>query len=114
MLRVPARDTGADFESTLSQQAGDGCVVGKDADDAGPPFDLLVEAFQQVGAPDLAPVLVREAMEGQHVVRGSSMTSVALGKRSASDAARSSQPLSISLASSWANPERRAAVTLPW
>ena len=51
-------------------QAGDGCVVGKDADDAGAALDLLVEALQQVGAPDLAPVGLREVAEGQDVLLG--------------------------------------------
>jgi len=37
-------------------QAGDGGVVGEDADHAGAALDLLVDAIEQVGAPDLAPV----------------------------------------------------------
>jgi len=44
----------------------------------------------------------------------SSMSSVALGKRSASEAAKSSQRDSISSALSWANTLRKAAVTMPW
>jgi len=44
----------------------------------------------------------------------SSMSSVALGKRSAGEAARSSQRDSISSALSWANTLRNAAVTMPW
>ena len=44
----------------------------------------------------------------------SSISSVALGKRSASELAKSSQRLAILLASSWANTERSAAVTMPW
>ena len=43
-----------------------------------------------------------------------SISSVALGKRSASELAKSSQRLAILLASSWANTERSAAVTMPW
>ena len=45
--------------------------------------------------------------------RASAMSSAALGKRSASELARSSQRLRISAALSWANTERRAAVTMP-
>ena len=44
----------------------------------------------------------------------SCMSAAALGKRSASEAARSSQRDSISSALSWANTLRRAAVTMPW
>jgi hypothetical protein len=35
-----------------SHQAGDGGVVGEDAEDAGAAFDLLIDPLQQVGAPD--------------------------------------------------------------
>ncbi len=49
---------------------GDRRVVGEDADDTGAPFDLLVDPLQQVGAPDLAPVGLREVAEGQHVFPG--------------------------------------------
>jgi len=53
-----------------THQAGDGSVVGEDPDDAGAAFDLLVHALEQVGAPDLAPVGLREVAEGQHVLLG--------------------------------------------
>jgi hypothetical protein len=32
-------------------------VVGDDADDVGPPFDLLVDPLERVRGPDLAPVM---------------------------------------------------------
>ena len=97
-----------------SHQAGDGCVVGDDARDADEEFDHLVHALQQVGALNPAQVLLREVAEGQTSSLASSMSSVALGKRSASEAARSSQRNSISSALSWANTLRRAAVPMPW
>ena len=34
-------------------------------------FDLLVDSLERVGAPDLAPVLLREVEEGQQVVTSS-------------------------------------------
>jgi hypothetical protein len=53
-----------------THQAGDGRVVGEDADNAGAPFDLLVHPLEQVGAPELAPVTDWEVAEGQHVIAG--------------------------------------------
>ncbi len=53
-----------------AQQAGGGCVVGEYTIDTGTAFDLLVQALQQVGAPDLAPVGRREVAECQHVLLG--------------------------------------------
>jgi len=53
-----------------TDKPGDGCVIGKDADDTGAALDFLVHALQQVGAPQLAPVLLREVAEGQHVLPG--------------------------------------------
>jgi hypothetical protein len=58
-------------------------------------------------------VLQREVTEGQHASLASFMSSAALGKRSASETARSSQRLRITPAFSWANTLRRAAVTMP-
>ena len=93
-------------------------------------FRSDVDPLQQVGAPDLAPVVFREvavaegfsAGVGQHVLLGLVQwppadfvySAAALGKRSASEAARSSQRDSISAAVSWANTDRNAAVTMPW
>jgi len=51
-------------------QTGDGSVVGEDPHDPGAALDLLVHALQQVGAPDLAPVGLREVAEGQHILLG--------------------------------------------
>ena len=45
-------------------------VVGEDADDVGPAADLLVEALQRVGAPELRPVRGGEAIEGEQVLLG--------------------------------------------
>ena len=53
-----------------SHQAGDGGIVGKDAHNPGAAFYLLVDPLQQVGAPDLAPVVLGEVAEGQHVLPG--------------------------------------------
>ena len=51
-------------------QSLDRSVVGKDANHKGAPLDLFVDALEQVGAPDLLPVLRREVAEGQHVLAG--------------------------------------------
>ena len=45
-------------------------VVGEDAHHAGAAFDFLIDALEEVGAPDLLPVLGREVVEGQHVLAG--------------------------------------------
>ena len=51
-------------------QAGDRRVVGKDAHDPGAALDFFIDPLQQVGAPDLAPVVLGEMAEGQHVLPG--------------------------------------------
>ena len=53
-----------------AHQAGDRRVVGEDADDPGAEFDFLVDPLEQVGAPDLAPVVLGEVAERQHVLLG--------------------------------------------
>ena len=45
----------------------DGGWVGEDADDISPALDFLVEAFERVIRPALAPVLVREGELGQDI-----------------------------------------------
>ncbi len=60
-------------------QAGDGRLVGEDADHVGAALDLAVEALQRVGGPDLAPVGLGEAGEGEEVLGGVAEGSVALG-----------------------------------
>ena len=51
-------------------QAGDGGVVGEDADHPGAALDFFIDPLQQVGAPDLFPVVLGEVAEGQHVLLG--------------------------------------------
>jgi len=53
-----------------AHQTGDRRVVGEDADHAGAAFDFLVDAFEQVGAPDLFPVLGVDVTESEHVLTG--------------------------------------------
>ena len=53
-----------------THQAGNRRVVGEDSDHAGTAFDFLIDALEQVGAPDLSPVLVWEVAEGEHVFPG--------------------------------------------
>ena len=53
-----------------THQAGDRRVVGEDADHAGTAFDFLIDALEQVGAPDLSPVLGWEVVEGERVFPG--------------------------------------------
>ena len=43
-------------------QADDPGVVGKDADDTGAALDFFIDPLQQVGAPDLFPVVLGEAL----------------------------------------------------
>jgi hypothetical protein len=48
----------------------DDSVVGKDADDIGPPLDLAVEPLNGIGRADLVPMLFREGHEGEDVDLG--------------------------------------------
>ena len=45
-------------------------VVGEDADDVGAAADLAVDALERVRGAQLAPVLGREAVEGEQVLLG--------------------------------------------
>lgn len=56
------------LQQLAAHQPGDGGVVGEDADLVSAPFDPFVQALERVGAPDLAPVLLEEVQERQHVV----------------------------------------------
>ena len=47
------------LEQDGADQAGDGVLVGEDADDVGAALDLAIEAFQWIGAVDLRPVVPR-------------------------------------------------------
>ena len=58
------------LEQDGADEAGDGCLVGEDADDVRAALDLLVEAFQGVGRVDLGAVILGKAHEGQHVSLG--------------------------------------------
>ena len=58
------------LQQLASHQPCDRGVVGEDADHVGAALDLLVEALERVGAPDLAPVLLGEVQERQHIVTG--------------------------------------------
>ena len=51
-----------------TDQPGDAGLVRKDANHIGPPFDLLVQAFQRVGGMQLGPVLGWESHVGEHVM----------------------------------------------
>jgi uncharacterized protein (DUF952 family) len=58
------------LQQYCTHQAGDCRVVGEDPHHAGTPFDLIVHALQQVGAPDLSSVLMWEVAEGEHILPG--------------------------------------------
>jgi len=47
------------LEQDGADQAGDGVLIGEDADDLGAPLDLAVEPFQRIGAVDFQPVVPR-------------------------------------------------------
>lgn len=49
-----------------ADEADDAGLVGKDADDTGPSFDLAVDPLEWVGRPDLGPVVAGEGGEGEH------------------------------------------------
>src|SRR5215472_2242630 len=55
------------LEQDCTDQAGDGSLVGEDADDFGAPLDLAIEAFQWIGTVDLWPVVFGKAHEGKHI-----------------------------------------------
>ncbi len=101
-----------------THEAGDRGVVREDVNHPSAAFDLLIDAIEQVGAPVLLPMLLREVAERQQVLPGLSQwppadfvySSAALGKRSAREPDTPSQRLRISPAFSWANTLRRAAL----
>jgi hypothetical protein len=53
-----------------ADQADDRGPVGEDADDLGAAADLLVEPLERVVRPELAPVLLGEAREGEDLATG--------------------------------------------
>ncbi|EJU11880.1 hypothetical protein LH128_16678 [Sphingomonas sp. LH128] len=55
------------LEHESADEADDGCVVGKDADDIGSSLDLFVDALERVGRRDLRPVLLGERHIGEHL-----------------------------------------------
>src|SRR6266545_543980 len=59
------------FDHEAGRQPDQGGVVGEDADDVGAAADLAVQALEGVGAPELAPVVDGEAVEGEQVVLAS-------------------------------------------
>ena len=58
------------LEQDCPDEAGDGGLVGKDADDIGAPLDLAVQSFERVGGMQLGPVSGREVHVGQHIGLG--------------------------------------------
>ena len=46
------------LEQDRADEAGDGGLVGEDADDIGAALDLAVEPFQRIGGVDLGPVIL--------------------------------------------------------
>ena len=86
--------------------AGDRRVVGEDADDTGTPFDLHVDQLPQVGAPDLAPVGLREVAEGQHVFQALIHEPGGIGKAFRQRGGQIIPAVENIQAVSWANTER--------
>jgi len=58
------------FGEDGADEADDRGAVGEDADDVGAAADLFVEPLERVVAPELPPVLLREAGEGEQIGRG--------------------------------------------
>src|SRR5436190_24087375 len=50
-----------------ADQAGDGILVGEDANDVGTALDLAVEAFQRIGGVDFGSVIFGEAHKGEDI-----------------------------------------------
>jgi hypothetical protein len=50
------------FEQDRADEADDGVLVGKNADDIGAPLDLAIDAFERVGGVQLDAVLSRKVM----------------------------------------------------
>jgi hypothetical protein len=104
-------------------QTVDGGVVGKDAHDPGAAFDHCaakrtsrcdIDPLQQVGAPDLFPVGLREVAERQHVLLGLVHQRSSLGEALRQ---RGGQiiPARLDLSSALLGEHAAwAAVTMPW
>ena len=56
--------------ATHAYEPDDRGVDGQDADHAGSALDFLVDALEQVGTPNLFPVLGREVTESEHILLG--------------------------------------------
>jgi len=58
------------LEQDPSDEADDGTLIRKDADDFGLPLDLAVEAFDWIAGAHLGSMLRRERLVGEHVGLG--------------------------------------------
>ena len=58
------------FDDDAGREPEQGAVVGEDADDVGAAADLAVEPLQRIGAPELAPVVEGEGVEGEQILLG--------------------------------------------
>lgn len=56
------------FDQDCSVETQECLGIGKDADDVGPTFGLLVDSLKGFGRPYLSPVDLREAGESQQVI----------------------------------------------
>jgi hypothetical protein len=91
-------------------QADRGRVVGEDPDDIRAPADLLVDAFQRVGGPQLGPVLAWQQVEAGEVFLGGFQQRADLR----CDRGEAFQDVAGAAAASWAlNTSLRAADTSP-
>lgn len=88
LCRVSSSKCSCCSNSTAPHQACDGGVVGDEADNTVTNLDFFMDLLQQVGAPDLSPVVFDEVAEHQHIDLASCISAAALGKRSASKATR--------------------------
>lgn len=58
------------FGQDRPDQAKDGGSVGEDAHDIGAAFDLAIQAFERIIAPELTPVLSGKGQRGSHLLLG--------------------------------------------
>ena len=88
------------FDRRGSDEPDDGVVIGKDADDLGPPLDLAVEPFD--GAVDFRPMLGGKPMSASTSSSASSMKPASLGSLGLSRSATFCHCALAASALSWA------------
>ena len=66
------------LEQDGADQAGDGVLIGEDADNFGAALDLTVQPFQRIGRVDLGPVVFGKLIKASTSVSASSIRAASL------------------------------------